>query len=51
MAEALGTRPTLSRTMYPAPRMVWMSGRSKPLPIFDLSRETCTSMTLVYGSK
>src|SRR5215207_10771606 len=36
--------------MYPAPRMVWMSGRSKPLSIFDLSRETCTSITLGCGS-
>src|SRR5215203_5513451 len=47
-AEASGTCPdTLANHV---PRAAWMSGRSKPLSIFDLSRETCTSITLGCGS-
>ena len=41
----------LSRIMYPAPRTVCSSGCAKPLSIFERSREMCTSMTLVCGSK
>ena len=40
-----------SRIMYPAPRIVCSKGRSKPLSILERSREICTSMTLVCGSK
>ena len=40
-----------SRIMYPAPRIVCSKGRSKPLSILERSREMCTSMTLVWGSK
>ena len=35
----------------PAPRIVCSKGRSKPLSILERSREMCTSMTLVCGSK
>ena len=41
----------LSRIMYPAPRMVCSSGCVNPLSILERSREMCTSMTLVCGSK
>jgi hypothetical protein len=40
-----------SRIIYPAPRIVCSKGRSKPLSILERSREMCTSMTLVWGSK
>ena len=46
-----GWRLHLSRIMYPAPRMVCSSGCAKPLSILERSREMCTSMTLVCGSK
>jgi hypothetical protein len=46
-----GTYLMPSRIMYPAPRMVCSKGRSKPLSILERSREMCTSMTLVCGSK
>jgi hypothetical protein len=46
-----GTYLIPSRIIYPAPRMVCSKGRSKPLSILERSREMCTSMTLVWGSK
>ena len=49
LVDAVQTGP--SRIVYPAPRTVCSSGLSKLLSILALSRETCTSMTLVCGSK
>ncbi len=40
-----------SRIIYPAPRTVCRSGWAKPLSILERSREMCTSITLVCGSK
>ena len=40
-----------SRMTYPAPRTVCSNAWVKPLSIFERSREMCTSMTLVCGSK
>src|SRR5215471_7092685 len=44
-------RHLLSRIIYPAPRTVCSKAWVKPLSIFERSREMCTSMTLVCGSK
>ena len=49
-AQAM-TGHLLSRITYPAPRTVCSKAWVKPLSIFDRSREMCTSMTLVCGSK
>ena len=40
-----------ARRLYPAPRIVWISGRAKPLSSFWRRRLTWTSITLVCGSK
>ena len=50
-AHILTRQRILSRIMYPAPRTVCSSGWAKPLSIFERSREMCTSITLVCGSK
>ena len=40
-----------ARSMYPALRTVWINGVGNGLSTFCRSRDTCTSITLVCGSK